>query len=80
MPREELAAADQTAAALFFTAVFGEHSASRAFNILIALSSFGNLIAVFLGQSRVLRECGRYVEGSTPREILSAGEQDGPLC
>lgn len=51
----------QTVASLFFENVFGKAKAVKAFNLLIALSAFGNLIAVNIGQSRVLRECGRYV-------------------
>lgn len=74
VPREELAAASQTAASLFFTHVFGTSGGVRAFNILIALSSFGNLLAVFLGQSRVLRECGRYVKNPGPPATSPACE------
>lgn len=40
--------------------MFGNAKGVKAFNLLIALSAFGNLMAVLLGQSRVLRECGRY--------------------
>lgn len=47
------------AAGLLFTNVFGGHSAVRGLNFLIALSSFGNLVAVLLGTSRLIRECGR---------------------
>lgn len=59
MPRKDLEESEQIAASLFFTNVFGSSGAVRGLNFLIALSSFGNLIAVLLGQSRVLRECGR---------------------
>jgi amino acid transporter len=48
------------AASVFFENVFGGSGASRALNFLICLSAFGNLIAVLIGSSRVLRECGRY--------------------
>lgn len=47
------------AASYLFTNVFGETHAVRGLNFLIALSSFGNLISVLLGSSRMLRECGR---------------------
>lgn len=57
MPKEDIAAAKQIAASLFFENVFG--AKVRGLNILVALSSFGNLIAVLLGSSRALRECGR---------------------
>lgn len=60
----DLAAAKQTAATLFFTSVFGESRAVQGLNFLIALSSFGNLIAVLLGQSRLIRETGR--QGALP--------------
>jgi len=36
----------------------------KGLNILIAISAFGNIIAVLIGQSRVIRECGRYVASS----------------
>lgn len=47
------------AASYLFTNVFGETGAVRGLNALIAVSAFGNLIAVLLGSSRMLRECGR---------------------
>ena len=59
IPKATLAAGKQTVAALFFEAVFGSNV--KGLNILIALSAFGNIIAVFIGQSRLIRECGRYV-------------------
>jgi amino acid transporter len=57
VPKAQLAAGKQTVAALFFTAVFG--AKSKGLNVLIALSAFGNIIAVLIGQSRLIRECGR---------------------
>ncbi|KAF7189196.1 High-affinity methionine permease [Pseudocercospora fuligena] len=59
IPKDEIIAGKEIAAGLLFTNVFGNHGAVRGLNFLIALSSFGNLIAVLLGQSRVIRECGR---------------------
>ncbi|KAL1901117.1 hypothetical protein Sste5346_002184 [Sporothrix stenoceras] len=59
VPKASLVASSQVAASLFFQAVFGDSHAVRGLNVLIALSSFGNLVAVLLGQSRVVRECGR---------------------
>lgn len=50
-----------TTASLFFENVFGNSGASKALSFLIAVSAFGNLIAVLIGQSRVIRECGRLV-------------------
>lgn len=59
VPKEELLQSQQIAASLFFTNVFGSSGAVRGLNFLIALSSFGNLIAVLIGSSRLIRECGR---------------------
>ncbi|KAJ5701687.1 hypothetical protein N7488_009235 [Penicillium malachiteum] len=56
---EEIENSEQIVAALFFEKVFGQGSAAKALNLLICLSAFGNLVAVLIGQSRVLRECGR---------------------
>ncbi|OOG00652.1 hypothetical protein ASPCADRAFT_125662 [Aspergillus carbonarius ITEM 5010] len=57
--KEEILNSSVTAASLFFEKVFGTSGASRALNFLICLSAFGNLLAVLIGQSRMLRECGR---------------------
>lgn len=62
VPKDELKKASQIAASLFFERVFGTSGAVKGLNFLIALSAFGNLIAVLLGQSRLIRECGRYAE------------------
>ncbi|CAG8956684.1 hypothetical protein HYFRA_00012228 [Hymenoscyphus fraxineus] len=59
VPKSELKASTQIAASLFFQKVFGSGGAVRGLNFLIALSSFGNLLAVLLGTSRLIRECGR---------------------
>jgi amino acid transporter len=59
IPQADLREAREIAASLFFANVFGPGNAIRGLNFLIALSSFGNLLAVALGQSRMLRECGR---------------------
>ncbi|KAJ3948569.1 uncharacterized protein N0V96_002826 [Colletotrichum fioriniae] len=48
-----------TVASLFFTQVFGNSGTVRGLNFLIALASFGNMIAVIIGLSRRIRECGR---------------------
>ncbi|KAJ5646184.1 hypothetical protein N7490_002556 [Penicillium lividum] len=57
--KEEIIASKQVVASIFFEKVFGTEGASKALNFLICLSAFGNLIAVLIGQSRMLRECGR---------------------
>ncbi|KAJ5414657.1 amino acid transporter [Penicillium cosmopolitanum] len=59
VPKEELENSDLTTASLFFSKVFGDSGAVRGLNFLIALASFGNMIAVIIGLSRRLRECGR---------------------
>ncbi|KAL6232434.1 hypothetical protein BDW75DRAFT_232786 [Aspergillus navahoensis] len=59
VPKEELKASSLTVASLFFSKVFGDGGAVRGLNFLIALASFGNIIAVQVGLSRRIRECGR---------------------
>ncbi|KAK8169961.1 amino acid transporter-like protein [Phyllosticta citrichinensis] len=58
VPAEEILASEQTVASLFFSAIFGTQAA-RGLNFLVVLSAFGNLLAVLIGQSRVIREIGR---------------------
>ncbi|KAF2659756.1 amino acid transporter [Lophiostoma macrostomum CBS 122681] len=64
VPKTELLAAKEISASLFFKHALGSSGAVKGLNFLIALSSFGNLIAVLLGQSRLIRECGR--QGALP--------------
>ncbi|KAJ5874904.1 Amino acid/polyamine transporter I [Penicillium soppii] len=52
--KEEIIESKVVAAGLFFEKVFGTGSAASALNFLICLSAFGNLLAVLIGQSRVL--------------------------
>ncbi|RDW84019.1 High affinity methionine permease [Aspergillus mulundensis] len=59
VPKEELESSSLTVASLFFSKVFGDGPAVRGLNFLIALASFGNIIAVQVGLSRRIRECGR---------------------
>jgi amino acid transporter len=59
VPKEELQQSTQIAASLFFQRVFGSGNAVKGLNFLISLSAFGNLVAVLLGSSRLIRECGR---------------------
>jgi hypothetical protein len=49
----------QSVASLFFEAVFGSNV--KGLNNLIAVSAFGNIIAVLICQSRLIRECGWYM-------------------
>ncbi|KAF6818421.1 high affinity methionine permease [Colletotrichum musicola] len=59
VPKAELKNAKEIAAAVFFTKVFGKGPAEQALNFLVLLSAFGNLLAVLIGSSRVIREIGR---------------------
>ncbi|KAL4757200.1 amino acid/polyamine transporter I [Aspergillus foveolatus] len=59
VPKEELKTSSLIVASLFFSKVFGDGRSVRGLNFLIALSSFGNIIAVQVGLSRQIRECGR---------------------
>ncbi|KAL5339612.1 amino acid permease-domain-containing protein [Aspergillus crustosus] len=59
VPKAELENSSLTTGSLFFSRVFGDSSAVRGLNFLIALSSFGNMISGQIGQSRRLRESGR---------------------
>lgn len=64
VPKATLAAGKQTVASLFFEEVFGSNE--KGLNILIVISAFGNIIAVLIGQSRVIRECGAVSLDSLP--------------
>ncbi|KAL5365158.1 amino acid permease-domain-containing protein [Aspergillus floccosus] len=57
--KEEILNSKVVAASVFFEKVFGTNKASRALNFFICVSVFGNLVSVLVGQSRMLRECGR---------------------
>ncbi|KAI9692576.1 MAG: hypothetical protein M1822_006807 [Bathelium mastoideum] len=59
VPKLELMESSQVAASLFFEKVFGSERAARGLSFLICISSFGNLLAVLIAQSRLIRECGR---------------------
>lgn len=59
--KEEILNSKVVAAGVFSEKVFGTGGASKALNFLICMSAFGNLLAVLIGQSRMLRECGRLV-------------------
>lgn len=59
VPKEVFAESSELAAGVFFTTVFGKGAAETALNVLILLSAFGNLLAVLIGSSRMIREIGR---------------------
>ena len=79
VPKAELLASKEISAALFFKHAFGSSGAVKGLNFLIALSSFGNLIAVLLGQSRLIRECGRQGVLPFPRFWASTRPFGTPL-
>ncbi|QQK47474.1 High affinity methionine permease [Penicillium digitatum] len=56
---DEIFKSKVVAAGVFFEKVFGSSGAAKALDFLICVSAFGNLLAVLIGQSRMLRECGR---------------------
>lgn len=59
VPKETFSESSELAAGVFFTTVFGRGGAETALNVLILLSAYGNLLAVLIGQSRLIREIGR---------------------
>lgn len=59
VPADEIKGSGQLVAALFFKHVYGDHWASKVLPIMVALSCVGNVIAVTVGQARVLREVAR---------------------
>ncbi|KAJ0143064.1 High-affinity methionine permease, partial [Colletotrichum tanaceti] len=60
VPKAEFAKASEIAAAIFFSKLFnGSRAAANVLNFLVLLSAFGNLLAVLIGSSRMIREIGR---------------------
>ncbi|KAF5342619.1 hypothetical protein D9611_001581 [Ephemerocybe angulata] len=59
VPAEEIRNSGQLVAVLFFQRVFGDSFSAKLFPLLVALSCFGNIIAVTVGQARVIREVAR---------------------
>lgn len=57
--KHDFAQSKEIAAGIFFTRVFGSGGAETALNVLVLLSAYGNLLAVLIGQSRLIREIGR---------------------
>ncbi|KAM3498017.1 hypothetical protein MY10362_008650 [Beauveria mimosiformis] len=57
--KEAFGESKEIAAAVFFTQVFGSGAAETVLNVLVLLSAYGNLLAVLIGQSRMIREIGR---------------------
>ncbi|KAG8969116.1 hypothetical protein FRC03_004431 [Tulasnella sp. 419] len=59
VPPSEAKTSGQLIAAVFFTKVFGEYAGTRILPVFIALSTFGNLVSVAIGQARIIREVAR---------------------
>ncbi|KAJ4183515.1 hypothetical protein NW755_009550 [Fusarium falciforme] len=60
VPKDEFKEASEIAASIFFTKLFGESkAAANVLNFMVLLSAFGNLLAVLIGNSRMIREIGR---------------------
>lgn len=58
VPKEDFIESKEVAAAVFFRTAFGS-AAESALNFCVLLSSFGNLLAVLVSQSRQIREIAR---------------------
>jgi len=79
IPKEKIQTSQQLTATLFFEAVFGTGKAVKALSALVAVSSFGNLLAVVIGSSRIIRECGRQGILPFPRFWASTRPFNTPL-
>ncbi|KAF8183980.1 high affinity methionine permease [Pholiota molesta] len=79
IPKESIRTSNQLTASLFFTAVFGNSKAVTALSVLVAVSSFGNMLAVIIGSSRIIRECGRQGVLPYPRFWASTWPFNTPL-
>lgn len=79
IPKESIRTSKELTASLFFTAVFGNTRAVTALSALVAVSSFGNLLAVVIGSSRIIRECGRQGVLPFPRFWASTRPFNTPL-
>ncbi|KAJ5901476.1 amino acid transporter [Penicillium taxi] len=77
--REEILLSKQTAAAVFFEKVFGSARVAHGLNVLVSLSAFGNLLAVMIAYSRMLRETGRQGVLPWPRYWTSTKPWGTPL-
>lgn len=58
VPKATILSSNQITATLYFQTLFGK-SAAKGLTILPILSAFGNILAVIIGHSRVVREIGR---------------------
>jgi amino acid transporter len=77
--KAEFSQSSEIAAAVFFRTVFGKGRAETALNVLVLLSAFGNLLAVLIGQSRLIREIGRQGVLPFPKFFTSTRPFGTPL-
>ncbi|KAF4613529.1 hypothetical protein D9613_007808 [Agrocybe pediades] len=82
VPKEDIRTSGQLVAVLFFRRIFGS-TGTRLFPLMVALSCFGNIIAVTIGQARIIREVAR--QGLLPypaffTSIKPWGTPFGPAC
>jgi amino acid transporter len=59
VPKEEIRSSSLLTAALFFEKVFGNHASARVLPALVAISAIGNILAVAIGHTRIIREVAR---------------------
>lgn len=64
VPVDEAQASGQLLAAKFFSTVFGDYAGARVLPVFVAISAFGNLVSVAIGQARIFREVARQGECS----------------
>ncbi|THH01778.1 hypothetical protein EW145_g6853 [Phellinidium pouzarii] len=59
IPKDEIKLSGQLVGALFFKKVFGDSWAAKILPVMVVFSCLGNIIAVTVGQARVIREVAR---------------------
>ncbi|KAF8628004.1 hypothetical protein AX15_004124 [Amanita polypyramis BW_CC] len=79
VPQAQIRKSKELTASLFFHAVFNSKKATTALDSLIVISAFGNLLAVVIGTSRVIRECGRQGVFSFPAFWASTKPFNTPI-
>lgn len=83
VPIDEIKNSNQLVAALFFQHVYGTHWGGRILSFLVALSCFGNLVAVTIGHARLIREVARQGLLPYPTHLSSTrpfGTPIGPVA
>ncbi|OCB91691.1 amino acid transporter [Sanghuangporus baumii] len=59
IPKDDIKQSGQLVGALFFQRIFGESWAAKLLPVMVTFSCLGNIIAVTVGQARVIREVAR---------------------